>query len=397
MSKWSDREILYHYYENKLSTGSLLRKFMNAVKECLFFVFGYSNSEHKILFFLSLRKERPDYDRFMNKIYESCPMDKGYINFTRKKGLDGRFLWHFITGLGALNSLKSIRNPDTQGESFRCSAVERIIIYMHLAKILSIRDRLKKLSLVHTSGIVVLGDAWVQEHELVRYANESNIVTVTAQHGLFIPNIKNISYDILNFWNVPSSYALNWGDSSKKLYEKYSPSTKCVVCGNPTLKRTAAENENSEVIGIVFDIPRFHEENQKMLLMAEEYAEKNNKRIKLRFHPTDNSSAYIFNSEISSVDKSIDDAYVIIGHTSSMFFSLLSQGKKVLRYVSKVPFYQLSDSVCFENGAQLSERLNHLDDINFQDVFAQHIKYIDDEAFEKYKEFFNNCFCEQEV
>lgn len=213
--------------------------------------------------------------------------------------------------------------------------------------------------------------------------------SVTCQHALFIPGIGNSTYDILNMWMVKAKTALLWGQYTEEQYRNFNPNLKCEICGNPTITEKKY-HENVAIIGIAMDLPRMHEYNQKMIDVVESYARNTSRKVRLRIHPADKKENYRVDGKICEFSSDLDDAFFIVAHTTTMIFTYLLSGKKVLKFMSNIPFFPVDKNMVFSTLDDLTKCVNHFDNFDGSKMAKNEISYIGEESAFKYKECLEN-------
>lgn len=266
---------------------------------------------------------------------------------------------------------------------------ERVVIFFNLITGMGIYNSFSKLDFSQAEKIVVLGDVWQEESMLVQYANDKGIASVTCQHALFIPSIGNSTYDILNMWMVKAKTALLWGQYTEEQYRNFNPNLKCEICGNPTITEKKY-HENVAIIGIAMDLPRMHEYNQKMIDVVESYARNTSRKVRLRIHPADKKENYRVDGKICEFSSDLDDAFFIVAHTTTMIFTYLLSGKKVLKFMSNIPFFPVDKNMVFSTLDDLTKCANHFDNFDGSKMAKNEISYIGEESAFKYKECLEN-------
>lgn len=377
------RDILYQYYSIKANQSGISSQVIHAFAKMLLKKYKYIGTLQRVTYYVSL--ERKDYQNFMDsvmeKISEKCKLQK-QINICMN--LQNLVMMLRRTDVFAQTKLITLPQVGTEETIVRPSFWERVVIFFNLITGMGIYNSFSELDFSRTKKIVVLGDVWQEESMLVQCVNDKGIDSVTCQHALFIPDIGNSTYDILNMWEVKARETLLWGNFTKKQYKKFNPNLKCMVCGNPTIKERDY-NENTQVLGIALDLPRMHDYNQKMIEIVEKYAQKNNKNVLIRIHPADKQEAYKIDTEISTFSRDLDETLVIIAHTTTMLFTYLTSGKKVAKFESDVKFFPLDKRMLFKTSDGLEKYLNIMGSIDFHEMAREEILCIGEQSKEKYK------------
>lgn len=336
-----------------------------------------------VFFYSPNRKEH--IERFLN-IYSICPGNKNLCVLKNGIGLNFKNLYLFFRNITCFKEIRDFgifgkENPIAKKILFR------IIIYLRLIEYQGICCSLKKLNLVKMDNLVVYTDTWLPEYALINEANKRGITTVTCQHGIYPVDITSNSIHVLNYWNIPSKYALVWGKETAKQFHKYSPEAKVVECGDMNLfERKFDIVENT--IGIIMDIPANKSYNQSMINIAENVAIKYKMKIWIRIHPTDNALNYNIDPKVSSFKADNENAELFVAHSSTMIFSGIAEGRHVLIYKSDMKFYNFDSGICFSNVNEFEERINRINEVDWKNIVDNFYCCIGNEAKKKYIDFF---------
>ena len=138
------------------------------------------------------------------------------------------------------------------------------------------------------------------------------------------------------------------------------------------------------------DLPRMHEYNQKMIDVVESYARNTSRKVRLRIHPADKKENYRVDGKICEFSSDLDDAFFIVAHTTTMIFTYLLSGKKVLKFMSNIPFFPVDKNMVFSTLDDLTKCANHFDNFDGSKMAKNEISYIGEESAFKYKECLEN-------
>lgn len=333
-------------------------------------------------FFCSTK--RSDLNALFDKIYESCPYKKCKLELKKIKILNLSFL------LGLIKNIYFLKEIDKYlinlCEVNKISLKEKLYIYVDKVAQDDFRKSISELNLKKIKHFVVLEDALLYEQTVVEYFNYLNINTITAQHAIFFlqDNFDNVQK--LNYYNAPSNYVLTWGKNSNKLFEKFSPNIKKIICGNPIILKKDIVSSN--FIAVAGDSVVFLENNKKMIEVAEQYAKKHSIKLLIRLHPSDNINNYKIDTSVTSFEKNIEEAYFIILHASSMLCNYMAQGRAVFRYKDDVKLDYIPSSIEFSSVNELEKLVQKINKINFYELSKENIAYIGIDSMKKYKQAF---------
>ncbi len=377
-----DKLILFSHFEfdlykkrkgiltRKLATNVLAKRTIEG--EIEEFTFFYSS-------------KRKDQNRLFEKIYSSCPYRKTKLVLKRKTTLNGRFLLGFISNFSFFHTIR--RTLNKYYGTVKVSLREQLYIYIdYLAQEDFLRS-VKKQNIDKLKVFVVLADVLLFEQTAVCYFNTKNISTVTAQHGIFFWQDDFSYVQKLNYYNAPSKYVLTWGENTSKLFNRLSPDTESIICGNPLLvpKRVQVKN----FIAVSGDTVNFIDENKKMIEIAELFAKNHSMDLYVRLHPADREENYVVDTDITQFRKDIDEAQFILSHTSSMLCQYISEGRRVFRYKSKIELDYVPSTIEFTNINELEELVKSVDINAFHLIAVKNIAYCGEDSMRKYGEAFN--------
>lgn len=389
---YDNREVLLHYSRiiSKKQPGII--SFIKAFGKAFLSEYRISGDPHKFVFFN--RINRKDHKELFNKVFDTCPFDKGFISWEIKIGFNMRFLVLWLSKIHHIHELDDIEIPNDSckfeleyGKYIEMDLWTKVIVYTKLINDLNIKRAIYEFNWSNVVALVNLFDTDDVEHLMTTFANDKNIVTVSATHGIFYDFFDHRLFYTFNAWRDPSHFILAWGQSTVDLYRKYSPRCESIICGNPII-RAEKYSENSAIIGVALDVPRLRQYNLRLIHIVEEFARRFDKKVFIRIHPTDNESNYKLDSCVSEFNRNIDQASIIVAHTTVMVFSYLAMGKKVIRFRSDYPFYNLPDEICFSNYNEFEKRVVNIRSVKFDDISEYYIKFIGDDAVKKYRDAF---------
>lgn len=375
---------LYFEVKNKVNFLELLKRII----AILFRKFKLKGEIAENTFFYSICRQE-HLDRFTN-IFNTCLGEKSMCKLDRCFGIN---LKNLLILFANMSCLKNFSNFALFGEE--SPVVNRflfkIIFYLRFVEYQSIANYYKTFDLDKMKYLTVYSDVKPAEHLFIKEANRHGIITVTCQHGMYPTNISINSVHVLNYWRSCSKYALVWGKETGKQFKKYSPGIRIFECGDMNLIAKKFDYKKN-IIGIIMDIHENREYNQQMINVAERVAARNGMKIWIRVHPYDNSDNYSINSDISSFKKDNENAEFLIAHTSTMLFSCIAEGRRVLVYKSSFLSYDLDDKICFSDSYELEQCIKQLNYIDWKKIIEPFYCCTGDVAKQKYITFFSEHF-----
>jgi hypothetical protein len=189
--------------------------------------------------------------------------------------------------------------------------------------------------------------------------------------------------------NQPSEYFLAWGNATADLVKIHNPKNKFVVCGKPSIhleRSPDADNKANKSVSVILDQNIFEDQNMTMLSIMTEYAQKNDKAIKVRFHPYNDKNKYfsVFPSIVE--DDNILAAEFVVGHTSSLIYEAILYGCRVFQYRSGAPSLIPPDFILFSSLQELEDKIGR--PYNMEKFISMLIRYTGDESLLKHRLFF---------
>ncbi len=386
----NNREILYLYYGLKKTKIEKLKQLVEWIWGTFFKTYLFSGKGIGALYFLSY--SRKDYEKFMCAVYEECDIEKSWLYVKVINRVNFYNFKNFFKNLFKISKLRTIEipkyNPYDETQYFTCDIIDVLIIYLGVIRYLGIENSLKSFDFSDATSIVVLCDVWETEHMLVNYANGLGLVTISCQHAIFHPGIYNNTMHFLNFWEVPSKFIFTWGVNSKKMYEKNNRNIDCRICGNPIISKIMKPDEVN-LIGIAADIPLYKEYNENMIEIVQKFARIYNFKVVIRLHPTDSEENYKIDEKMCCFGEDLEKAKFIVGHTTTMIITYLASGKKVLKYESDIPYFEVGSDMCFNSLESFKLCYNSLENIDFNKLAENEIQYIAGDSKMRYRDEFN--------
>lgn len=209
--------------------------------------------------------------------------------------------------------------------------------------------------------LVTFSDMQPVEHLATLYFKAQGKATVSLQHGLYIDYGEVDTVNVINYKHQPSDHFLAWGQHTAELIKTHNPDTNVVICGKPDLtplkrRNGYAGNEDGEIL-VVMDQEIFQAQNIAMLKLVNAYAERQNKQVRIRFHPHNNKPYYRKIFPNLQEKRSIEDASIVVGHTSSVLFEAAALGLPTLQYKSDTPTIPLAGERQFTDDSSLQQAM----------------------------------------
>ena len=384
-----DESIMLTEYEKKI----VLKRYFPTAKQSVsknfkelfgpFFTrFALTGRLNGILAFNSMKRD--DYEEFFLKVINTCSY-ANQVGIKKRRCLRVDALYAYIKYFIKSFDFAEVVRTETTDTNYNQSFINRILTISDMVSNYCMVKDLSNHDFKSVKGCLVFCDTLPSEAALVEACNKNNLISITCQHGIYIPSKKIENVHQLNYRYVPSMYALVWGVGTQKLIKKYNPNCKCVICGNPTIE-PGSEEYRSDFIAVVGDIPAYKKYNQKMIATAEQYAKCNGLKVVIRLHPTDSPDDYKIDKTISSYGKNIDCAVFLLAHTSTMIFTYLSKGKRVFRLKSDIPYGLANTMISFTSLEELKYKLGC--EIDFANIAKEQIEFCGSKSIERYTSFF---------
>lgn len=387
------RKQLFWYEYLARSKDKKIKHLTKAIFSTFFKKWYFEIPKKDHLFLISF--PRKDYIQLLGSIQDCCSGSKGSIKLQRKLSINLLGFLLFFKHLNQIKSIKTIHRPkNIDGKieivEHQCDSLSTMTIYLKLIMQLCIYTTAsREFSKGYSRSITVLCDVWPIENVVIEAANAYNLKTTTCQHGLFIENINGNTWDMLNYWEVPSRYQLAWGLETVKCFERYNREIKSIVCGNPSIKEPDVIVKEASMIGIIFDQPLMKQYNENMLKVVENFAKAHKMTIKVRIHPLDNENNYDIDKSVTSFGKNINNAVMIVGHSSTMIYTYMICGYSVFKYESGLNNWHVDPMIMFSTSEELQQCHNHIETFDFQHEGGKQITYIGKEASDEYKAYFD--------
>src|SRR5690554_3686144 len=333
-----------------------------------------TSKEYDALFFQSL--VRPDYNELFSTIIKSSSIDN-YIYIKRDQIENNTINCCAIKFLSEnLKILQRIQHNKPLVS--KCLAV-RLCQYAFIASLIG------KLSI---RCAIFFSDMQPMEYLCSLYLKKLDVVTVTTQHGLYIEYPNSDTVNVINYKNHASDYFLSWGKNTAELIRKHHPNANTVICGKPNLRKFYP-NKNLRGFLVIFDQEIFREQNTELLKIVNKFAKSLSLNVLVKFHPSNNKSAYHKTFSTLREASAIDPSFIIVGHTSSLLFEAHSQGAKIMQYVTDVPSIYINRHIAFTNNSSFA-RAYERTTTKGTDADNNNIRYIGHESEAMYEAFFKS-------
>lgn len=386
-SKMLMRIVLLSYFNGCKSRNT----FLGAIKSffsSLMHRIHINKSMKGIIFYNSV--ERRDHIALFQEIVNSCKEPFTCIDLEFRNAINFYSVIFLFKAKHHLLDIKKILSQYIGNEAGRTNSII-LYIYLQLVKFYTYSHDLSQEDFSNVKSLVVLSDVLFNELCLINVVNNLNISSVTCQHGISIPYDRIRNIDQLNYFGVSTKYALIWGNSTFSQFRRYSKECHCIICGNPVIKYNNSNNVGN-YISVVCDTPIFKKYNQKMITITEKVAKKIKTKVLIRIHPNDSPSSYVFDDSVCQLSNETDYSYLIITHTSTMLFTFLATGRKVLRYQTDIPCLIDDKTIEFTDEESLEACISHLDTINFSILSKMHICCIGADSKRQYENFFDTYY-----
>lgn len=392
----NDREVLFEFAciqrEKPIRIHCILKEIIVALLNKYFL----AGECHEFLFFNTVQRE--DHSEFFHLVYEQCLYDKGFLTWGSKKRPNFFVLWNMLTNLSHFDELRRIKKPaldkKSRGSDFvEINFIERFLLYIRLNRNLGMKHEIEKYDWESSRTLVTLYDIGRPEHFVTCCANKDGLKTVVLCHGVMPPFFDYRDLGSYNMYKIPSRYFLGQGENLVDMARKMGSSTQVIVCGNLKI-RPGKPYVRHDVIGIAGSISAYHKDNEAMIQIVENYAREHGKKVEIRLHPGDSENDYEIDSSVSSFNRNIEDAELIVGYITAMIFTYMVLGKRVMRYDGALPYFDLPESIVFHDETDFSEKIDEIGIIDFRTIAKPYISYIGDESAKKYRDAFtyiHNC------
>ena len=177
--------------------------------------------------------------------------------------------------------------------------------------------------------LISFSETQIYENFLVQVSKMINKYTIGLQHGFFADDYDEDTLNSVNYTNIQTDEILVWGESTKKLVEKYNPNVKSSIVGRSSSHFLSASTGCSKKlktsIVAILDGPEFDISNRKILKLVKEISKNRDLNFFIRPHPAD-----LVKENLDKIDdKNISDIGsfpLFIGSRSSLLIELAVDG-----------------------------------------------------------------------
>ncbi len=301
----------YWFLKYSLVDDRAYHQIKNKESEFLFFYGKYNLRRDHLKTFLTFSKRFTDADIIYADFKEKVKYNVFRLFYTLPLMLVWLFqmIMHRVPFLTACNSLPFVLYCyELNREAFDVSSYKFVVVYY---------------------------DASPDENFLVQMCKNSNILTMTLQHGIFARKsvIHTITDTAFELSESISDYYLAWNEYTKDEAIKVGLAPeKVIVLGAPKYINTQEPSgicrSNSNVFGVILNNSAFDVHNRRLIEMANQIYQNSGCKYVLRYHPQMNGSEY----------KSL---------YSDGFFKCDDNGHSILEYAQSVSFTIISSSSVF--------------------------------------------------
>lgn len=252
--------------------------------------------------------------------------------------------------------------------------------------------------------LVTYCDVMPVDSYITQYLKNNGIISVTLQHGTFITSSNSWAYlgSKSNYFLAESPFVV---DDAKKVGYKGN----MIAVGSPhtinSEKTLEPELFKTETIGIIMNTDMLpQEDNISMIKTVQKYCKDNNKKLLIKYHPSnipsfyekfiDLSFAKTYKTEISA-EKFGDMIDVAVISSSTVFNTMLMEWKPVLLFVRDghdIGLFSGTDEIKFENTEKLAEKIEIINTPEYKRLLEKYRNYF--LCSGDYKENYKNAFRE---
>ncbi|BFM20134.1 hypothetical protein [Gilvimarinus japonicus] len=242
----------------------------------------------------------------------------------------------------------------------------------------------------NTNRAIFFSDMQGAENFFCQALKLCKIPTATLQHGLYVEYFDDDNINIVNYKNHVADFFLAWGDCTANLIHKYRPDSKILVVGKPTLEPKTFNNQSSETgrILIATDQKLFDQQNIDMISIVLSAIPKELQKIVIKLHPSNEKAMYTAKfPKVKFIEKVPEDISLVVGHTTSLLYEMLSQGYKVLRYRTEVESIYFPPEAEFDSEDRFKKARGSASSNETNKGSKYYIKYLGQESLDHYKNF----------
>lgn len=204
---------------------------------------------------------------------------------------------------------------------------------------------------VNLKNFIVWCDVMPDDSYIVQKLNTKKVKTITLCHANF-----NIIDNSWAYRGAHSDVFVLHSGQAKNNAKKAGCRSNLLIAGDPhnisKLKRNYVEIEDIKTIGIILNGAACDDINEKMIVFLQEYAKRNEKKIVVKLHPSndykklknivDNTVTKIYGKEIS-ISQFADLIDVVIVSNSNVFYEMLFLYKPLLVYAVEADYHLCDD------------------------------------------------------
>lgn len=282
-------DCLYHLIRTKEDECKLSKEIFSFIKRIIIVVFFINTDLQRqgkadSLFLLeSAYRNRLDIRNNFDKIVKlsqnyvcASPLDKKRFSLFQIRHLPLFFRW--------IRQLKNIDISLMNKLNLMSFLLDAFLVY-------SLVERYERKNRITIQRLLTFNDVQYIESFFTQKYNQENKNTITLQHGVFSSKINNWA-----FVGSHSNYLLANSQFTVIEGQKASYSGKIIIAGLYSFVSSQQESKTIKVplqtIGLCLDGDVYFHDNQRMITMLEHFCDKYQKKLRIRFHPTDNQSLY---------------------------------------------------------------------------------------------------------
>lgn len=370
-------EVLFYLYKECLLSKKSGQEILNLIYHTIKEKVTIRGKQSEFLFFLS--RDRKDFIEHFTTIYNCCDEDKCMLQAEIRNNWNLRNIFRTIAVSCSYFAGRKILKENRDYK--RITLSEWFWISLTYVRYEMFREEFINFDFSNSKFLITYGE-WLPEVAAILYANEAGLMTVVNAQSIYSLAGKGKYSDY-------AKAMLVWGDKDKRLISEMRPGKKLYVCGNPQICEMKL-SEDSSTVGIALGAHENLEYNQKMIDIAEQYAQKKQMKIFLRLHPGDDIKNYRINHSITKEFRNLDSAAFILVHWTSMFAIYLRQGKKVFAYKSpdKLKNMPVDERFLFHDTESLEDVIRENESYDTVGYGRQFLECVGEDAARLYRERF---------
>ena len=342
---------LYHLKDKKLNSKILKTKscIMRIVMVLFFDSYkvefknkitsNFENEKNFLIMYSVSDNNRKDLKLLFNNIYGLIKNKSDYLSIKNmeKKSFVGLKLKNLKKMLNIYKALSVFENK-----------YERITLTTMIMQILEVKEKTSNIHLNNYKAFITFCDIFEQDNYMVQKFANSNIITITMQHGQTYCKKDNEDNDDLEYENFTADFKLSWGNKTLEEMKKGGIcESRIINIGNPKYfgnQRTKLQGVNEQIFGIVLNNKQTINENKKMINHANEICKKFNLKYCIKLHPADDIENYkedIVNENLiyiykhENLEEYLKNVYFSIANYSSIYMELFYYYHPTILYLNK--------------------------------------------------------------